>query len=337
VPIRVFKYGHRWEKISLLIGLAGYAVLVFAINYRLSAEAIFQQPSVKSFIPIASSPDNSKLVIGVVINGEARAYPIQLIGYHHQVVDTVGNMPLMVTYCTVCRTGRVFSTEVNGRQESFRLVGMDQFNAVFEDATTRSWWQQATGEAIAGPLKGARLREIPSRQVTVAAWMREYPNATVMAPDPKYDERYFKLEDYDRGTMQSSLVKRDYRSWQRKSWVIGVKLESSSIAYDWNELVEKRLIQDSLQAMPILLTLETDTTTFHVYDRRLKNQVLSFAAHVNDDGFTDTGTHSVWNMDGLCIAGPLKGQQLTSVQAYHEFWHAWQTFQPNVKRFNQNK
>ena len=90
-----------------------------------------------------------------MINGEAKAYPIQLIGYHHQVMDTVGNEPVIITYCTVCRTGRVYSSSLNGRHESFRLVGMDHFNAVFEDETTKTWWQQATGEAIAGPLKGS--------------------------------------------------------------------------------------------------------------------------------------------------------------------------------------
>ena len=70
----------------------------------------------------------------------------------------------MITYCTVCRTGRVYSPIVNGKLEKFRLVGMDHFNAMFEDETTKSWWQQATGIAIAGPLKGSRLEEIPSHQ-----------------------------------------------------------------------------------------------------------------------------------------------------------------------------
>lgn len=334
--IRVYKQGQRWEKICLPLALVGYAIVFFLFNYRLAAEAVFQQPSTKSFMTVTESADKNKLVIAVVVNGEAKAYPIQLIGYHHQVKDTVGNEPLMVTYCTVCRTGRVFSTMVNGRHESFRLVGMDHFNAVFEDASTKSWWQQATGEAIAGPLKGTVLKEIPSSQLTIEAWMRQYPNAKVMAPDPLYDERYFKLEDYDRGTMQSSLVKRDFRSWQRKSWVIGVKNGSSSMAYDWNELVKKRLIQDSLKALPVLLALENDTTTYHVYNRRLKGSILQFDEHITDNSFTDRSTNSVWNMDGLCIAGPLKGQQLARVQAYNEFWHAWQAFQPNVKKYTSN-
>ena len=67
---------------------------------------------------------------------------------------------------------------VNGKKESFRLVGMDHFNAMFEDKTTKSWWYQATGEAIAGPLKNKTLTEIPSQQMTLSAWLRQYPNST---------------------------------------------------------------------------------------------------------------------------------------------------------------
>ena len=107
---------------------------------------MFYQPSIKNFSSGSGNTiDSNKLVIGIDIHGESRAYPIQIIGYHHQVKDTVGNTPVMITYCTVCRTGRVYSPVVNGKLENFRLVGMDHFNAMFEDETTKSWWQQATG------------------------------------------------------------------------------------------------------------------------------------------------------------------------------------------------
>jgi len=155
----------------------------------------------------------------------------------------------------------------------------------------------------------------------------------VMAPDPLFDERYFRLEDYDRGTMQSPLVKRDYRPWQPKSWIIGVKNEFSSVAYDWNDLVKRRMIQDSLQALPILLAIESDTTSFHVYDRRINGSVLQFNTSLTNDLFSDRNTNSTWNIDGVCIEGPLKGQRLTPVQAYNEFWHAWETFQLNAKKY----
>jgi len=329
---RTLKTGKTWEKISLSLALLGYLAMFVVLNFRMAADHKFHKPTSKSFSLARENIDKSKLVIGVVINGEARAYPIQLIGYHHQVIDTIANEPVIITYCTVCRTGRVYSGRLNGRDEVFRLVGMDHFNAVFEDQTTKTWWQQASGKAIAGPLKGSALKEIPSDQVTIESWIRKYPNSLVMAPDPLYDERYFGLEDYDKGTMRSDLVRRDYRSWQPKSWIVGVRSQSSSTAYDWNDLVKKRVIQDSLDELPILVTMEADTTSFHVYDRRVNSAILIFNTNMIDNHFTDQNTCSVWNIDGRCIEGPLKGQQLKSVQAYNEFWHAWDRFERNTKK-----
>lgn len=331
--ITILRNGKKWEKISLSLILAGYAVVFFLFNFRFEADKIFHQPSNKSFIAAVNATDKTKLVIGVVINGEAKAYPIQLIGYHHQVMDTIGNTPVMITYCTVCRTGRAFNPVVNGKMESFRLVGMDHFNAVFEDASTKTWWQQATGEAIAGPLKGSSLEEFPSTQLPLDSWLRQYPNSLVMAPDSKYDDRYFKLEDYDRGTMQSKLVKRNYFSWQPKSWIVGVRNEFASKAYDWNDLVRKRIIHDSVTTLPILLAMENDTTSFHVYDRRVNGSVLSFRRGNDLNQLVDENTNSIWNMDGLCTEGTLKGQQLVPVQAYNEFWHSWQTFHANAEKY----
>jgi len=325
--ITVFKKGRTWEKIVLPLILVSYAVIFFAFNFRLPADKIFFQPVNKAFTT-AGNPDmdRSKLVIGVVIDGQAKAYPIQLIGYHHQVVDTVGKTPVMVTYCTVCRSARVFSPMVNGKQESFRLVGMDHFNAVFEDATTKSWWQQATGTSISGPLKGYALKEYPSSQMTLDAWLRQNPNSLVMMPDTLFMDRYFKLEDYDKGTMRSELVRRDNASWQHNSWIVGVANSYTSKAYDWNDLLQRRIIQDSVDRMPILVTIENDSASFHVYDRRIDDTPLRFRMADSKELLLDENTHSSWNMDGLCIDGSLKGKRLLPVQSYNEFWHSWQTF-----------
>src|SRR5205814_3665155 len=72
--------------------------------------------------------------------------------------DVCSSDLVMVSFCTVCRTGRVFDPVVDGRIERFRLVGMDHFNAMFEDVRTRSWWRQATGEAMVGPMRSEERR-----------------------------------------------------------------------------------------------------------------------------------------------------------------------------------
>ena len=149
--IAVFKKYPLW-------GLGGFVfagVVFYLTNFEMAADTMFYQPS---DLQLKNAKDNKvgkeRLVIGTEINGQARAYPIQYIGYHHQVKDTLGGKPIIITYCTVCRTGRVFEPIVNGKIEQFKLVGIDHFNAMFEDASTKSWWRQANGKAIAGKLKG---------------------------------------------------------------------------------------------------------------------------------------------------------------------------------------
>jgi len=323
----------RWKKILLSAVLIFYGVVFYFFNFRFEADKMFYQPTHKNFAAIRKDGADTVLVIGVAINGEAKAFPIQIIGYHHQVSDTIGNTAAIITYCTVCRTGRVFSPVVNGKPETFRLAGMDHFNAMFEDASTKSWWQQATGIAIAGPLKGQSLPEIPSQQLSLAAWLRLHPNSTVLAPDSLYKKQYADLDNYNKGTIKGHLEKRDSSSWQFKSWVLGVVNQHAARAYDWNELVKKETIEDTLNQLPILLALENDSVSFHVWSRQVNNQTLQFQKIKAQNILTDTNTHSNWNMNGTCTDGTLKGSQLNTVQAYQEFWHSWKNFHPATSQY----
>ena len=169
-----------WHKWVAVVCLLAAAAVVYAANRVFAADAMFLQPATVRMEPSArNSVARERLVMGVLVNGEARAYPIQFLGYHHQVRDTIAGQPIMVTFCTVCRTGRVFSPIVDGAPETFRLAGMDHFNAMFEDATTGSWWRQATGEAIAGPRRGKTLAGMPSEQMTLAQWLNLHPDSLI--------------------------------------------------------------------------------------------------------------------------------------------------------------
>jgi hypothetical protein len=175
-------------------------------------------------------------VLAIHHNGETKAYPLRYIIYHHQVRDTIAGKPIMVTYCSVCRTGRVFDPQVNGHPENFRLVGMDHFNAMFEDETTKSWWMQATGEAVAGQLKGTSLVELESFQVTLYQYFQRYPFGKVMQPDNAFRTSYDTLGNYEWGNSKSVLTGTDSLSWKEKSWVVGVHHDGIDKDYDWNLL-----------------------------------------------------------------------------------------------------
>lgn len=331
--IRIFRNGKSWKKITLGIVFLFYGVVFFFFNFRFEADKMFYQPVNKSFASGNSNVVNSeRLVIGVVQNGEAKAYPIEIIGYHHQVKDTIGGKPAIITYCSVCRTGRVYSPFIDGKHEEFRLVGMDHFNAMFEDATTKSWWQQATGKAIAGDMKGKALAEIPSQQVTLASWIELHPDSKVLQPDTLFRKKYAGMEGFDKGTINSSLEKRDSGSWQFKSWVVGVDQQGMARAYDWNDLLKNKLIQDSLAGLPLLLTIGKDGESFYAFNRSVDNTVLQFERR-DAETLTDSNTNSTWTNAGIAIEGPLKDKKLQPVQAYQEFWHSWQTFHPNTTQY----
>jgi hypothetical protein len=331
-----FKNGKKPTKGLLIAMVLFYIGIFYAFTFVMEADKMFYQPSHKFFQHADQNKiSQNKLVIGISSEGVSKAYPIQLIGYHHQVVDTIANTPVMVTYCTVCRTGRVFHPEVNGKVEQFRLVGMDHFNAMFEDATTKSWWAQATGECIAGPLKGYKLKEFPSEQLQLGAWLNKYPTSQILQPDEKFMEQFAQMDLYDKGVSKGTLTKRDTASWKFKSWVIGVESMGNAKTYDWNMLVSDRIIEDSLTGLPLLLVLENDTASFHAFSRQYLNETLKFK--LNGDTLTDINTGSFWEMNGNCIDGKLKGAVLSKVAAYQEFLHSWEYFHPNALRHDKNK
>ena len=332
--IYIFRNSRWWKKIILAVVVLLYAAVFYLFNFKFLADKMFIQPTNKILATVTDNKiDSTKLVIGVSMNGQAKAYPVEIIGYHHQVQDTIGGEPAMVTYCTVCRTGRVFSPFVNDKFEKFRLVGMDHFNAMFEDSETKSWWRQATGIAVAGRLKGTALKEIVSEQLSLAAWIKKYPNTTILQPDPVFAKRYKDLEGFDDGTIESGLEKRDSASWQFKSWVIGVQKNGHAKAYDWNALVKQRVINDTFHNLNLVLVLENDNRSFHVWNRQVNDKLLQFSWYSGLQTLNDNTTGSVWNMNGECIEGTLKGSQLTPVQAYQEFWHSWESFHPNTMKY----
>jgi hypothetical protein len=298
----------------------------------MEADKMFYQPTKTYFFDASRNqiPFN-KLVIGISVGEVSKAYPIQLIGYHHQVRDSINGVPIMVTYCTVCRTGRVFSPIVNGKIETFRLVGMDHFNAMFEDASTKSWWRQSTGECIVGPLKGYQLTEITSQQVRLSVWFRKHQNSFVLQPDDKFKESFEKMDVYDRGKSKGELTKRDSLSWKEKSWVLGIQNNLNAKTYDWNLLVKDRIIQDSMPNLPLLILLENDTASFHAYNRSINN--VSCVFEKKADSIIDLNTRSLWNYDGICLEGKLKGTSLQRIDCYQEFLHSWEFFHPKSERY----
>lgn len=236
--------------------------------------------------------------------------------------DTAGGREILVTYCTVCRTGRVYAPEIDGRSETFRLVGMDHFNAMLEDKTTESWWRQANGEAIVGTRKGMTLSELPSVQVTLKEWLTLHPQSVIMQGDPAFADEYAKDYAFERGTSRKTLTGTDTASWHNKSWVVGLTVNRRSKAYDWNRLRRERVVNDELGGVPIVLVLADDDASYFAFER--PDRQTRFSLH--GDSLVAPGR-------SYTFAGRGSSGELKAINASQEFWHSWRTFQPGTERY----
>lgn len=312
--------GRRIATVALAAICAGVA---YATNFEMAADQMFLAPDHVTMAPASGNHvELNRLVVGVELHGEARAYPVQFIGYHHQVRDSVGGEPVLITFCTVCRTGRAYSPVIDKTVERFRLVGMDHFNAMLEDGTTGSWWRQATGEAITGPRRGKRLREIPSQQVTLALWLELHPQSLIMQADSALRDKYSDSFDYENGQSRKSLTGTDTASWHDKSWVVGITHRGESRAYDWNRLKREHVVHDVLGGEPILVVLARDNASFFAYVRP------DFMQH-----YTLRGDSLVSDSAAFGLSGRGASSALPTIQASQEFWHSWREFNPTTTRY----
>src|SRR5579863_113364 len=206
---------------AVLVLLLG-SLYITDIQYK--ASAMFEEPNTVRFADaLHNKVPESYIVLGVVNNGVAKAYPLIYLGYHHKVQDNVGSLPVLVTYCTMCRTGRVYSPVIKGVRQTFRLVGARHYNAIVEDESTGTWWYQATGEAAVGPMAGSHLSELPYEQSTLSSWLDKHPGSLILQPDNHFKADYADLKNYDRVQAvdrDSTLKNKD--SILRKSWYLGV-------------------------------------------------------------------------------------------------------------------
>lgn len=316
-----------WRGSRVLTTLAALltAGVVYVVNAEMSADRMFLQPTQVVMATAAESQvDLDRIVVGVERDGEARAYPIQLIGYHHQVRDQLGGRPIIATYCTVCRTGRVFEPIVAGQVDDLRLVGMDHFNAMFEDASTGTWWRQANGEAVIGPLAGALLPEVPSNQLTLRRWLALHPASLVMQADPAFADAYAQMSGYE-GGKGGSLTGRALDAWAEKAWVVGVSIGDDSCAYDWGALTVQRVVRDVVGGVPIAVVLAADNSSFVAF------QVPTSETTVVIQGDALVVAEVPYSFAGT--AGDGRSPALTPVPASQEFWHSWRTFHPGTRRF----
>jgi hypothetical protein len=269
------------------------------------------------------------MVLAVLLGGHARAYPILTMGYHHIVNDTVEGVPIAVTYCTLCHTGIVWNPVVDGKRLHFRLAGINNGNALMRDEETRSVWQQSTGEAIFGPLKGQHLKVIHSSELTYALWRKEQPQGDVLKPDTPYLAEYEKKgwENYVEKT--PAMVDTSKSGIKPHQLMLGVTVAGKNKAYPINSILAARLIQDEVANSPVLLVVGPDGSSIRVFDAA----ELTFARGEGDSVMQDAETGSGWNFQGCAVDGKLAGRCLKEIDANKDYWFDWMNHHPETGVF----
>ncbi len=122
-------------------------------------------------------------VLSIGIDGDFRAYPLQVLLFHEIVNDTVGGVPVVVTYCAFCNSGIVFDRRLDGEVLEFGNTGTyRRFGMMMYDKTNQSWWQQFIGEAVVGDFLGRQLASIPARLESFDKFRARAPEGQVLVP-----------------------------------------------------------------------------------------------------------------------------------------------------------
>ena len=143
-------------------------------------------------VPASAAPwDDEDLVIGLEVEGEARAYPLAILVWHELVNDRLGGRPVLVSYCPLCGTGIVFDRRIAGRERSFGVSGLlYRSDLLLYDRETESLWSQISAEAVTGPSRGQRLTLVRSRMLPWGTWRRRHPATTVLSRQTGHQRRY---------------------------------------------------------------------------------------------------------------------------------------------------
>ena len=232
-------------------------------------------------------------VLGIELNGQAKAYPIAVLNWHELVNDVVGGTPVLVSYCPLCGSGMVFDASVSGERLLFGVSGrLYNSDVLFYDRKTDGLWSQLQMEAVTGPLTGTQLTLLAGRHTTWSAWRREHPQTLVLSTDTGYRRDYSRdpyVHYASSPDIMFPVAHRDDRL-STKTWVLGVLIDGQAKAYAWDDLAHR-----------------TQPLTDHIGGHTVQ-------VHV------DAASRSAW------ITTP-DGHEVPTVTAY---WFAWAAFHPET-------
>ena len=285
----------------------------------------------------------------VEINGDARAYPLMILTWHEIINDVVGGVPIVITFCPLCNTGIVFNSTLEGHVLNFGTTGYLRFsNLIMFDRLTESWWQQVTGDAIAGELTGKKLEFLPTSIVSFDDFRRAHPEGLVLSLETGYDRDY-GFNPYYKYDSDEPYMYRGPGNGQLPAQlppmerVVTVDSGTESLSIPFSTLEEEPVINYTLDGRDLAvfykkgtasaldeseISSSKDVGATGVFEANLDGMKLTF--HLDGEQIVDDQTGSSWNIFGKAKAGPLAGRKLNPVVHGNHFWFSWVVFKPDT-------
>lgn len=309
--------------------------LYSGVAHDIRLEEITWGGVVKDGIPALTNPKliapgdakyitDKELVFGVSINGDARAYPLRMLDWHEMFNDVIGGVPVSLAYCTLCGSGILFETTVEGREKPF-VFGSSGFlyrsNKLMYDTETHSLWNQFTGRPVVGTLTGSgiTLKTRPVAITSWADWLKGNPDTKVLSLDTGYERDYTPGAPYSRyfsspDLMFPALV--DEKKLKAKDYVFALRSSSTEKAWPLTLFKTARVINDSAGAISLTLVGNAATRTVRAYRTEGEKFTLS------KDKETLTHEGKSWKITEDALIGP-GGKKFHRLPGHVAYWFAW--------------
>lgn len=231
----------------------------------------------------------------------------------------------------------MWKSVVDGQVLHFELAGINNQNFIMRDVETGSWWQQVSGEAIQGPLKGKQLELAAWDEVSYAIWKREHPESLVLLPDEAFVSNY-KSPDWDKDFKDVETVVNvdEEAGLHARELIVGVEVGGRAKAYPLEALAQQSPVVDSLGGVPVLLVVDADGKSVRCFDRTMDGEALDLYRKAETESLrlVDAQTGSEWDFAGQALSGPLAGRKLLRIQTLKDFWFDWQLYHPETSIYS---
>jgi len=307
--------------------------------------AINEPPMVAADDPEAGYLFDTDRIVGVVVDGEARAYPHNIFWWHEIINDRIGDQWVSITFCPLTGSALGFDPGLEGfGRLDLGVSGLLFANnlVMFDRASGAVYGPQLTVDGACDSFRGETLALAPIQEMSWGRWKEVHPGTTVVSGDLSFGRNYrqYPYGSYDELSSDELLVPMSVdRTRPIKERVLAIREDRGGKGYPFLELQKLGAVvalNETVAGVPTAIFFEERAgMTALAFDRRVDGQTLTFQADTVNGVWTDEETGSTWNISGDAIAGPLQGERLaTRANAYTLFWFAWRHFQPQGTTFS---